>query len=203
MIYTEVFQRLGYELEYKAYSSARASAMSDAGAVDGEINRVSGYQTAHPNLLRVEESHFPTKLVAFAVKPEINLKGWNSLKNTEYRVEYRRGTKIVKEGLTPNVAPRYLSTVATSEQGLKKLIMGRTDLYIDVEDLITEKLGNFDPIKFDSSSVYKAGIMAEDTLHVFLYKTKAALVPKISEVLKMMKDEGLIEQYKQIALEQK
>ena len=202
LIYTEVFRRLGYELRYDGYPSVRASRLSDAGKVDGEINRVSIYQASHPNMIRVDESHFPTTLAAYAIKPGITIDGWNSLKNTGYMVEYRRGTKVVEIGLTKVVHPEKLSTITTTEQGLKRLILGRTDVYVDVEDIVTEKLKQLNPVHFDPVLVYQAGVLEEETLHVFLHKKNAPLVPKISAVLKVMKEEGLVEKYKRSALEQ-
>ena len=201
-IYTELFQRIGVSWTYEAYSSARASSLSDSGIADGEINRVSGYNDIHPNLIRVDESHFPTKLAAFAVKPGIRLDGWQSLENTNYRVEYRRGTKIVRDGLAPIVDSSNLSTVVNTSQGLKKLISGRTDIYIDVESLVMEVLINLEHSTFDSSKVYNAGLIAEDTLHMFLHKDKAMLIPKINQTLKDMKSEGLVDLYRKSAMQQ-
>lgn len=203
LIYTEVFRRLGYELQYDGYPTMRASAMSDAGEVDGEIERVFTYSERHPNLIRVDESHFSTTIVAYAVKPGIELTGWDSLKNTDYTVDYRRGVTVVERGLTTVVKPENLSTITTTEQGLKKLIVGRIDLYVDVENLVTDKLRTINPAEFDTSAIYKAGIMEETTLHMFLHKKNAALVPKVADVLKAMKQEGLVDRYKEIALEER
>lgn len=199
LIYTEVFKRLGYDLQYHGYPSARASRMSDAGLFDGEINRVAAYQAAHPNLIRLETSHFTTTLAAYAVKPGIQLEGWESFKDTDYLVEYRRGTKIVEVGLTPFVLPGNLSEITTTEQGLKRLILDRTDIYVDVVDTVTGVLKELNSDKYDPSSVYQAGIMAKTTLHLYLHKKHAALVPKVNETLKAIKKEGLVAQYQQRA----
>jgi len=201
LIYTEVFLRLGYKLYYDGYPSARASRISDAGKVDGEINRVTSYQETHPNMIRVDESHFPTTLAAYAVKPGIAIDGWKGLENTDYIVGYRRGTKIVEVGLKTVVEPKNLLSVTSTKQGLKILIIGRMDIYVDVEDTVTEILGRLDPVKFDPSSVHNVGTMAKSNLHTYLHKKNAELVPKIAEVLKAMKKEGLIEQYKKYAME--
>ncbi len=201
LIYTEVFRRLGYELHYDGYPSLRASRMSDAGIVDGEINRVTSYQDTHPNMIRVNESHFPTTLAAYAVKPGIALDGWNSIKRTDYTVGYRRGTKIVELGLKSVVKPGQLFSLTTTDQGLKMLIIGRIDIYVDVQDTVTEILGRLDTSNFDSTSVYTAGIMSKSHLHVYMHRKNAALVPKIDLVLKTMKKEGLITHFKQKALQ--
>jgi polar amino acid transport system substrate-binding protein len=202
LIFTEVFRRLGYELQYDGYPAARASAMSDAGEIDGEISRVLEYQMTHPNMIRVDQVLYSTNFVAFAVKPGIVLHGWKSLQNTTYNVEYRRGVELSESELPLVVALEHLSKVATAEQGLKKLIMARTDLYVDVEFTTVEAMKRLDPVEFDVSAVYQAGIMQEVAAYAYLHKKHAALVPKVAEVLKAMKQEGLFESYRKIAWEQ-
>lgn len=202
LVFTEAFRRLGYALQYDGYPAPRASMLSDAGEVDGEISRVFAYQTTHPNLIRVEEVLYSTRFVAFAVKPGIVLNGWESLQNTAYNVEYRRGVKLSESKLSLIVAAEHLSYVTTAEQGLKKLIMGRTDLYVDVEFTIVDTIGRLDPDKHDTSAFYQAGIMQEVGAYAYLHKKHAALVPKVAEVLKAMKQEGLFKRYLAIALGQ-
>lgn len=198
LIYTEVFRRLGYEFHYRGYPGGRAPIMAERGEVDGEIHRPADYDKLAKNLIRVNEPSFPLSFVAYAVKPGISLSGWASLKNTNYAVEYRRGSKTPEIALPAVVRPEKLSNIETPEQGLKKLIKGRTDIYIDQEAVITEILRKSGP-----SPVHQVGVMGTIQSHVYLHKKRAALAPKIAEVLKAMKREGLIKRYKQIALEQK
>ena len=202
LVFTEAFQRLGYEFRYDGYPAARASAMSDSGKVDGEISRVFEYQDTHPNLIRVDEALYSTKFVAFAVKPGIELHGWKSLENTAYRVDYRRGVKLSKSELSLVVAPGFLSEVTTAEQGLMKLIKGRTDLYVDVEFIIVQAINALNPDQFAVSALYQAGIMQEVDAYAYLHRKRAALVPKVTEVLNVMKQEGLFARYFEIALKQ-
>jgi hypothetical protein len=157
---------------------------------------------AHPNLIRVEEVLYSTNFVAFAAKPGIDLHGWKSLQNTTYNVEYRRGVKLCESELPLVVAAEHLSDVTTAEQGLKKLIAGRTDLYVDVEFTIAEAMKGLNPDEFDVSALYQVGIMQEVDAYAYLHKKHAALVPKVVEVLQAMKQEGLFEHYFEIALEQ-
>ena len=130
LIYTEVFRRLGYEFQYEGYPGARAPVMAESGDVDGEIHRAADYEKTVKNLLKVDEPSFSFQIIAYAVKPGIVLNGWESLKNTDYLVEYRRGSKVPETALTAVVKPEKLSAITTTEQGLKKLITGRTDIYV-------------------------------------------------------------------------
>lgn len=198
LVFTEVFRRLGYELQYDGYPAGRASMMSDTGEVDGEISRVFEYQEAHPNLIRVEEVLYATKFVAFAAKPGIALHGWKSLQNTTYNVEYRIGVQLCSNELIQAVAPEHLSSVVKAEQGLKKLILGRTDLYVDVDFTIIEAIKSLNRADFDVSVLYQVGIMQEVNAYSYLHKKHAVLVPKVAEAIKNMKQEGLFEQYLEI-----
>ncbi len=199
LTYTEVFRRLDYELEYVGYPNKRAAWMAEAGEVDGEIQRAASYKKITKNLLKVEEPCFSGNVAAYAVKPGIVLDGWESLKDTNYAVEYRRGSKLSEIALPAVVKPGKLSWITTVEQGLKRLIAGRTDIFIEQEYIVNETLGKLDKDKFDPSTVYQAGIMWTGSSYLFLHKKHAALLPKIAEVLKAMKQEGLIERYKEIA----
>ena len=200
LVFTEAFGRLGYELQYDGYPAARASAMSDSGEADGEISRVFEYQAAHPNLIRVEEELYSTNFVAFAAKSGIVLQGWNSLKNTDYIVDYRRGVKLSESRLSQVVPPGHLSEVTSAAQGLKKLISGRTDLYVDVEFTILEAKKGLSPNAFDVSALYPAGIMQKVDAFSYLHKKHALLVPQLTKTLKAMKQEGLFDSYLKIAL---
>jgi hypothetical protein len=199
LIYTEVFRRLGYEFHYEGYPNERANVMAEDGDVDGEIQRAASYEKITKNLLKVEEPSFSVIVAAYAVTPGIVLHGWESLKETTYVVEYRRGSKVAENALPAVVTPENLSVISTVEQGLKKLIAGRTDIFIEQELVVAETLKTLDPEEFAPSSVYQAGIMWTGASHVYLHKRHAALLPKIAEVLKAMKQEGVIEHYKDIA----
>lgn len=195
LVFTDAFDRMGYEFIYSGYPAARASAMSDAGLADGEISRVYEYQSAHPNLIRIEEPLYTTAFVAFAVKPGITLNGWESLKDTAYFVEYRRGVKLSRSRLSRVVEGHRLSDVSSAVQGLKKLVSGRTDLYIDVEFTIRETIKDLNPDIFDISGLYQAGIMQTVDAFAYLHKRHAALVPELTGILKTMKQEGRFDDY--------
>lgn len=200
LIYTEVFRRLGYEFEYVGYPGGRAPIMAEGGEVDGEIHRGIEYEKTTKNLLRVSEPSIPLSYMAYAVTPGIVLNGWDSLKNTSYTVEYRRGAKIPEAALPAVVNAEKLSNIPTSEQGFKKLITRRIDIYIEQEAVALETLRELGMSEFNMESVYVAGIMYTGESYVYLHKKHADLLPKIADTLKVMKQEGVIERYKEVAL---
>lgn len=201
LIYTEVFRRLGYEFEYVGSPGARAPVMAEDGEVDGEIHRGIEYEKTAKNLLRVSEPSITVSYMAYAVTPGIVLHGWESLKTTSFPVEYRRGAKIPEAALPAVVKADKLSHVTTVEQGVKKLITGRIVIYIEQEAVALETLKKLKMANFNTDSVYSAGIMYTGESYVYLHKKHAEIVPKIAAMLKVMKQEGLIERYKEVALD--
>ncbi|OQX01272.1 MAG: hypothetical protein BWK80_60270 [Desulfobacteraceae bacterium IS3] len=194
LILTEVFRRLGIKAEFRNYPSKRATIEADAGNVDGEPTRPYHYADEHPNLLRVEESLFDVNYCAFAVKDSIpHLNGWESLKGTGYRVEYTRGIKISETNLPKVVSRENLSNVTEQVQGLKKLISDRTDLFVDEEFSVLIFLQS---TELRESKIRSAGVMGTFPVYSYLHKKHAALALKMAEIIKAMKAEGLIEQYR-------
>lgn len=196
MIYTEAFKRLNMEFVYKYTSPKRCMLLSDSGKVDGELWRVYDYNSAHPNLIRVDESPFSNRFCAYATAPDIKLNGWESLRGTDYKVDYRRGQKKTHEKLPDIVKKENLTMINHWTHGLKRLIAGRSDIYVDIEWTIKDALK---ADEFKDSNIYIVGVMETLSSHAFLHKKHKQLVPKLSDVLKEMKNEGLIEKYKAMA----
>jgi len=202
LIYADISQRLGYELQYDSYPSARASVVSDSGKVHGEINRVSMYQAKHPNLVRIEESHFSSTISAYALKQNIVIDNWQSLKNKNYKIIYRRGTRIIQRSLAGLLPETDISAVTDIEQGIKKLLRGRDDVYIGVQDTVDEKLSAMILQNPMYLQIHKVGILVETNLHAYIHHKYLPLVDEITRLLKQLKQEGIVEQYRQMALQQ-
>jgi hypothetical protein len=193
-IYTEVFRRLGLKPEFRDYPPKRASIEADAGNVDGDAGRISAYADDHPNIIRVGEFIFTVNYFVFAVKPSIpQLNGWDSLKETNYLVSYTRGVTAFENNLPKTVRKENLSDVTEPIQGLKKLISGRVDLFVEEEFGILTLLQT---PEFRDSNIRSVGVMESFSVYPYLHKKHAALAPKMAEVIKAMKAEGLVEKYR-------
>jgi len=193
-IYTDIFKKLGIKVEFRDYPPKRASMEADAGNVDGEAGRIYPYADEHPNLIRVEEFLFSLNFSAFTAKDSIPpLKGWDSLKGTNYRVEYQRGIKICELNLPKVVSKENLSDVTEIAQSLKKLLSGRTDLCVHDETAI---LTLMQTPEFKGSKIRFAGVMESAAIYPYIHKKHAALVPRMADIIKVMKSEGLIEKYR-------
>lgn len=196
LVHTEIFKRLGIKVEFRDYPPKRAGIETDAGNADGQPGRIYQYAAEHPNLIRVEEAIFSLNFSVFAVQPSIpQLNGWDSLKG--YRVGYIRGIRVAESNLSKSVGNIKLSDVTEPVQGLKQLISGRTDLFVDEEAGILTLLKTSE---FKDSKIRVAGVMQSEPMYPYLHKKHAALAPKMTGIIKVMKAEGLIEQYR-IAVE--
>jgi len=173
--------------------------MADAGKVDGEMARIHTYADAHPDLVRCEEPLLSARFVAVATNPLIRLDGWESLRGKDYKVEYMRGVKKFEEKLPGLVSKKNLSEISDWSLGLKKLLAGRTDVYMDAEITLLKPLKTGE---FKNSGIKIVGVLEEVPIYPYLHKKHRSLVPKLAETLKKMKEEGLIAQYEAMAEEE-
>lgn len=192
LIYTDALGRLGYRLDYRPYPARRAGALADTGGADGEMHRAAGYVLQHPELVQVAVPHFSFNFCAYATRPIELAGGWQAFRDNALRVEYRSGIARAEQQLA-QVAPGRVSTANTALLGLRKLHVGRSDVYIDV-DLVVEPL--LAQEEFRQSGIRKVALVETIELYMHLHKRHADLAVRLAQVLTDMKKEGLIEKYR-------
>lgn len=194
LIYTEAFKRLGIPLQLEHYTLARRAALVSEGVADGETSRVFSYGDDKPELVRVEESLIDLDFSLYTANPSVRLKRIEDLRVTNYLVEYRRGIFICENAIKQALPAKRISNVPTQQQGLKKLVAGRTDLYCDIDAYVLQELQS---PEFKGAKVRKAiSIGKAVPTYPYLNQRHAGLAPKLAAVLKQMKVEGLIEAYR-------
>lgn len=195
LIYNEVFKRLGIPYQLEHYTLARRAALVEEGAADGEVSRVYSYGDNRPDLIRVEESLIDFGFSFYSANPAVHVDRLEDLRATNYLVEYRRGILICENAVKQFVPAERISDVPTQQQGLKKLVAGRTDLYCDIDVYVLQELAS--PEFKDAPKVRKVISLGKSVpTYPFLNKKHAALAPRMAAVLKQMKAEGLIEAYR-------
>lgn len=195
-IFTEAFKRLGVPFQLEQYTLARRAILVDSGRIDGETSRIYSYGDTRPNLIRVEESLIDLSFALYTANPKLRLARLEDLRTTQHLVEFRRGILICENTLKQYVDAERLSDVVTQEQGLKKLVSGRTDLYCDIDVYVLQELQSPD-LKDSAKNVRKViSIGKAVPTYPFLNKKHAELAPRLAAVLKQMKAEGLIEAYR-------
>lgn len=193
-LYTEAFRRLGIPLQITDQNLMRRNMLLSSGAIDGEMARARVYGEAHPELIRVEEPVFEFGFALYTANPEVRLETLEALAATRYAVEYRRGILVCETTLRKLVPPERLSDVLTTAQGVKKLLAGRTDLYCELEPLYVEEV-LAEPELQGAAPVRRVLHFSLLPTYPYLHKRHAALAPRLAEVLRQLKAEGLYDVY--------
>lgn len=185
-VYSKILNRMGLDFEYKNLPAKRASSASNSGQVDGELTRVHSYNDKFTNLVRVEEVNHQIEFAAYTIIPELSFNGWESLRG--YNVDCRRGIKMCVENVSKVTEMHETNTI---EQLVMRLMNGYTDAIVQNAEhfdmlLKSDLFVQHDPEK----KIRKAGVMQTITAHAFLHKKHQAIVPRISELLKAMKQTG-------------
>ena len=197
LVYTELFSRMNIDVRFEHMPSARATSQIELGVFDGQIRRVMLYENQVKNQIRVPESLYSLKMIAFAraSAPYDGLNGWRSLAGKKLLVEYQIGAAISQKNLERVIEPDMLSSVAQVEQGLRKVKAGRTDVFVSS---LLNAWQAMDSPEF-KGIVVPIGVMEETEVFPFMHKRHKALIPLMSKKLKEMKEEGLIEKLRRQA----
>ncbi len=193
LIYAEAFRRLGLPLEMVSVPLPRRAALVEEGVIDGEAARVYAFADAHPELIRVEESVIDFTFSLFSANSGLSATKLEELP-PDAIVEYRRGILMCESTLKKTIPPERLSSIVSTEQGIKKLQAGRSDVYCDIDLYVEEALQT--PELKGAKGVRKLFDFAFLPTYPYLYKKKhAGLAPRLAATLKQMKAEGLIAAY--------
>lgn len=193
LVYNEAFKRLEIPVAVEVYALARRSALVKEGAIDGESSRVLAYADAHPDLVRVEESILDVTFSVFSAVPALHAKSVEDLPATAL-VEYRRGILMCENALKKVIPPERLSNVISSEQGIRKLLAGRSDAYCDIDVYFNEALHG--PEFKGAGNARKLFDIASLPTYPYLSRKHVELAPRLAATLKKMKEEGLLDRYR-------
>jgi polar amino acid transport system substrate-binding protein len=189
-LYRELFKRLGYDFHLIHQPAKRSILDANSGKVDGDAARVFNLnkQNQYPNLIRVSEPILEMKLVAFSLDPSYVINGWESLNKNDYMVGYSHGYKIVESSL-PKYLPKDRILIATNlEQGLKMLLAGRIDLFIDI--LGFEESIFLRSKEFSARNIHNAGTLESIITYPYLNKKHQDMVQNVKTTLQTMKRGG-------------
>lgn len=192
-IYTELFKRLDIPLVITSLPEARATKKAVAGSIDGQFGRVYEYQDAFPNQIRIEVPLYNIKINAYSqtANGTILNSGWESFKNTDYTVVYKRGALINKLNLEKVLPASKLSTVTSIRQGLLKVKYRRADVFVQA-DIGVRHLLNSDEFK---GHIVDSGNLDSVTIYTYIHSKHQALASELTAHLLAMKNEGLLMHY--------
>jgi polar amino acid transport system substrate-binding protein len=196
-----VFSRMGYGYQVASYPQKRSIWLMQRGEVDGDATRVYNFNRGnmHPSYVRVEENIASVHWDAFATDPKIKVSSWDDLKKGGYRVGYLAGVKYNEQHLVGFIEERKLvAQPLTNINGLKQLMLGRTDVYIYPDGKEAYRALESEELK--TSGIVFAGRVDTVKIYPYLHKKHANLAAAVAQKIKELKDEGLFKKYQDQAL---
>jgi len=181
LILREAVARLGFALTIEHLPSERALTNANEGIEDGNYARVAGLEKKYPGLIMVPEKITDFDFVVFTKDPTLKLGDWKSL--SPYHVGIVTGWKILEANV---VGTRSLTMVGTPEVLFELLVRDRVDLVVfdraqGLALLAGRKIDGVRPLEPS---------LARQEMFLYLNRRRAALVPRLAEVLREMKREG-------------
>ena len=190
LAYEEAFRQLGLSTSYRTLPPARSVAELEAGTIDMDLARVYDFGLAHPALVRVEEPLMQLTAAAYSRNPAIELRNWEGLRGKDYLVEYRLGQAVFKRRLEAVLPAARINAIADTRQGLLKAAAGRTDIYFDIDEVVTPLLAT---PAFRDAGLRRLAILETASTYAYLHKRHASLAPQLAAVLRAMKANGTME----------
>jgi len=180
-----VYAKLGITVEFLDVEAKRALALSSAGDVDGEIQRVAAVAQQYPTLLQLKPAINYIEPAVFTTGLDFTVNGWSSIK--DYQIGIVRGVGSSEAGTSgmPNV---YRAT--SLEELVRMLDRERFDLL--VTDLFSGKVeirrqhldSRIRPLQPPLERIY---------IYHYLHERHRALVPRVEAVLREMTESGELE----------
>lgn len=196
-IYSDICATLGLRFEYLDVPPRRATALVLAGEADGELGRTHGFKLFFPELVRVEEATNPVSLCVYGANPAITYTTMEAVRKQGLRCDCRRGIKELEAYLYERLDAAQISLSDEMWQGLKKLQLGRVDLFFEVREAVQDyfylrhcrwDLDETPPIR-------ELGLIRATTGHCYLNKSHADLAPQFAAALRELKRSGKVAQY--------
>lgn len=198
-VYSEILANLGIGFEFVELPPSRATMLLHNGMLDGELARSPAFGTQSPQLVMVPEPSGSLEFAAYGLGSPAGGTPWSLDAAQHLRCEYRRGIQEAATVLQRQAVPgRLVSSVASIEQGLRRLQLGRTDLYLDVRECVNDYFasGQASAILLASPRPRMIGIAEATTAHAYLQRRHQALVPELAQALNSMRKRGLLARYR-------
>lgn len=195
-ILTEVFNRLGKNIDFQEVSAERSLILVNEGTDDAECCRILNVVLGeYPNLVIVPEYVFEVHFNAFVADKSIVVTQWNDLK--PWSVGTVTGWKILVKNISL-VEPREFYVLDTPQAMFRMLEKGRLDVatfgYLSGIKAIHDL-----QLEHEISPIEKP--LATRKLFMMLNKKHADLVPQIARTLAEMKADGSYDAILKRALE--
>jgi polar amino acid transport system substrate-binding protein len=195
LVFADAFRRMNVPLKMVHYPTARLTLMLKHGDIDGEMARGLVYAKFNPELIRVTEHVQVGQFGLYTADPNLSIASQDELRtNASLRVEYRIGVLACEADMKAIVPESRLTAIPTTQQGLAKLLLRRTDLYCDIDTAVTNVL-SIESLKGAEALRVALPIGGAVPLYPYVAAKHAELALRLAETLKQMRREGVLARY--------
>ena len=192
MVVREAFRRLDREFVARVYPPVRSGMLLEQGQVDAEAIRPEGYSKVYPQAVWVNQTLLEVAFSVAVTDPDLKITKWEDFRRKDYRVEFVRGVEPLEQILSEYIDEDSLSEVSEVEQGIAKLIAGRTDVLVDFRGRM---LLDADDLRLRGKGIYISDIEEQVPHYTYLNIQYTDLADALAEVFAQMKAEGLFDLY--------
>jgi ABC-type amino acid transport substrate-binding protein len=177
-----VYAKLNIRLEFEDVPGKRALALSSAGEVDGEIQRIGTLSRDYPTLIQVTPAINYIEPTVFTTKLRFDVAGWNSIR--DYNIGIVRGVGSSEAG-TRDMAR--VTATTSLENMIQMLDADRFDVMVTdlFSGLVAVRKLNL------QARIYPLSPPLE-RIHIYhyLHERHRDLVPKVGKVIAQMEASG-------------
>ncbi len=180
----DLSRRLKVNLTVVNLPGQRSIEYLKSGKIDGDWSRVDGFNQVVPGLIKVSEPMASHPFLAYSLKRDIKINGWESLK--PFRVVYLRGWKIIERELKD--VHEHLHPVDDASIALALLIANRADVFVHVPYVIEPILKTHE-FKYSGIQALSPPLDYQN-VHTYLLEKHQDLANRMAIALKEMKKDG-------------
>ena len=188
------YAKIGYTVIANKAPGERSLTDSNAGLNDGEVHRIKSIASQYPKLIRVEVPINYVEGMLISCNTSYTIESLADL--IPYRVVVRIGNKYATK-LTKNLP--YVIKTPDTEKMVTLLMEGRADMILSDRPWAMSQ--QMRPGK--ECLIINEPPLVTIPLYHYLHQKNAAIVPKITQILQSMHDNGESETIRQKALEKR
>jgi ABC-type amino acid transport substrate-binding protein len=177
-----VYARLNIKLEFEDVPGKRALALSSAGEVDGEIQRIGTLSRDYPTLLQVTPAINYIEPAVFTTRLHFDVDGWNSIRN--YSIGIVRGVGSSESGTR---GMDRVTATTSLESMIKMLDADRFDVM--VTDLFSG-LAAVRKLNLETRIYPLSPPLERISIYHYLHERHRDLVPRVGQVIAQMEASG-------------
>ncbi|WP_441260030.1 substrate-binding periplasmic protein [Bradyrhizobium sp. 521_C7_N1_3] len=177
-----VYAKLNIKLAFEDVPGKRALALSSAGEVDGEIQRIGTLSSDYPTLIKVTPAINYIEPAVFTTKLRFDVAGWNSIR--EYSIGIVRGVGSSEAG-TRGMAR--VTATTSLENMIRMLDADRFEVM--VTDLFSGLVA-VRKLNLQTRIVPLSPPLERIHIYHYLHERHRDLVPKVGKVIAQMEASG-------------